>query len=169
MEIIKRRIVLTFDELRILLYSQGYRRCEGVYMPEKDFSEENIIRSLSILEKNGLLIVDREKSAVESLPLVFSDEIPSDSEPDTSKAVSGACSEIFFIRTDLLNMIRIIGEPKATEILSIDQDTRIFCYFSENGIVTSQRYPGRKECVRLTCYTTEDFKEWRLELEEEQQ
>lgn len=92
MEIIKKNIILSFDELRILLYSQGFRRCEGVYMPEKDFSQENIINALDKLEKNGLLTIEKADIAAESLPLVFDDE--DDNSPDADDLPE----EEFYIR-----------------------------------------------------------------------
>lgn len=163
MEIIKRNIILTFDELRILLYSQGYRRCEGVYMPCKDFAPEDIIEALRKLEQNGLLTVDKAAPAAQALPLVFGDE------PDNPKDDADSPDEEFYIRSDLLKMIHIMGDPGATEILRTDHEHRVFCYYSEQGIVVSERYHGRKECVRLTYYDAEEFAGWRAELEEEGQ
>ncbi len=160
MEIVKKNIVITFDELRILLYSQGFRRCEGVYMPEKDFSQQDIIRALQKLGENGLLMVGKAEPEAEALPLVFN------ADPADEEEVAEKPEEEFFIRNDLLEMIRIIGEPDGTEIMRVDPQTRIFCYYSERGIVTSQRYPGRKEYLRLTVYSSEEFEKWRSEFEE---
>ena len=160
MEIVKKNIVITFDELRILLYSQGFRRCEGVYMPEKDFSQQDIIRALKKLEESGLLMVGKAEPQADALPLVFN------TDPEEEEEGPGILEEEFFIRNDLLEMIRIIGEPDGTEIMRIDPRTRIFCYYSEKGVVTSQRYPGRIEYVRLTAYSAEEFEQWRDEFEE---
>ena len=159
MEIIKKNIILSFDELRILLYSQGFRRCEGVYMPEKDFSQENIINALDKLEKNGLLTIEKADIAAESLPLVFGDE--DDNSPDADDLPE----EEFYIRSDLLLMLDIIGAPDATEILHAGEKRKLFCYYSERGIVVSEKYPGRRECVRLTYYDPDEFEKWRAGME----
>ena len=54
-EICDQTVVLSFDELRILLYSQGYRQCDGIYMPEKDFSEEEVLRAMLHMSRNDLI------------------------------------------------------------------------------------------------------------------
>lgn len=160
MEIIKKSIILTFDELRILLYSQGYRKCKGIYMPEKDFSQRDIITALNKLEQSGLLTPDKAEPLAEALPLVFVDEVLVEPELDDHPA----CEE-FYIRKDLLEMIHIIGSPDATEIIGNGSGCRLFCYYASEGIVTSEKYRGRRECVRLTCYNAEDFEEFRQEIE----
>lgn len=162
MEIVKRNIILTFDELRILLYSQGYRRCEGIYMPEKEFTQEEIIRALGKLVGSGLLTVNRTEPAAAALPLVFTDN-----DTDTSGGGVLPAEEEFYIRDDLLEMIGIIGDPAATEILQQGTGIRMYCYYSDKGIVTSERFPGRKECVRLTLYNAEEFERFRRGIEEE--
>lgn len=164
MEIVKRNIILTFDELRILLYSQGYRRCEGVYMPRKEFSQEDIIRALAKLEKSGLLTVDSAEPQSEALPLVFTEDTS-----DGEDKLDLYPEEEFYIRSDLLKMIGIIGSPDASEIMQLSPERNLYCYYSERGIVTSERYPCRIECVRLTLYSADEFEQWRRDLEEDVQ
>ena len=37
-------IILTYEELQILLFNRGYRQIEGIEMPEGIFDEEKILR-----------------------------------------------------------------------------------------------------------------------------
>lgn len=155
MEIVERSIVLSFDELRILLYSQGCRRCEGVYMPEKEFSQIDILRALGKLVECGLLTPDKAGPQTESLPLVFEDE-------DTERNDAGEDpGERFYIRKDLLDMIRVICDHRDSEIINGDEGRRLFCYYAQGEVVTSERYPGRPDSVRLTYYPAEVFRERR--------
>lgn len=38
--------ILSFDEFRVLLSGLGFTSCQGIYMPEKYFSEKDVIYSL---------------------------------------------------------------------------------------------------------------------------
>ena len=155
MEIVERSMILTFDELRILLYSQGFRRCEGVYMPEKDFSQRDIIKALGKLTECGLLSVEKSAAQAEALPLVF------DEEGAGAGADSGGPDEEFYIRKDLLEIIRIIGDHRDAELITTDDGKRLFCYYAEGSVVTSMRCEGRKDSVRLTRYTADGFESFR--------
>lgn len=161
MEIIEKSIILSFDELRILLFSQGYRSCEGVFMPEKDFSHTDILRALQKLVRGGLLSIDAAGPQTEALPLVFEDENEDDSRNDGLLKTDMYPDEQFYIRRDLLRIIGIIGEHRASEIIALADGRKLFCYYSEDGIVTSERYRGKKDAVRLSCYTAEEFDDLR--------
>ena len=54
-KIVEKTWLLSFDELRILLYSQGYRQCEGIYMPEKAFTQDEVLQAMFQMSKRGLL------------------------------------------------------------------------------------------------------------------
>lgn len=60
-EIIEKGILLGFDELRVLLYGMGIAEIRGVYMPEKIFSETEVITSLHRLSESGYIIAEEEK------------------------------------------------------------------------------------------------------------
>lgn len=155
MEIVERSMILTFDELRILLYSQGFRRCEGVYMPEKEFSQRDIIKALGKLTECGLLSVEKSTPQTEALPLVF------DEEGMGTGAAAEEPDEEFYIRKDLLDIICVIGDHRDTEVITTDEGRRLFCYYAEGCVVTSMRCEGRKDAVRLTRYTAEEFESLR--------
>lgn len=156
MEVVEKSIILTFDELRILLFSQGERSCEGVFMPRKIFSPEIIINALDVMNKNGLLIYDESRSNQESLPAVLGDDEDAD----------GSQGEKYTIREDLLDMLEIIATHTGSEIIEIESGRKLFCYYSEKGILTSEKCINRKDSVRLTQYTTDSFSEFRKAFEE---
>lgn len=60
-EMIEKGFILSFDELRILLHSLGVRTVEGVYMPEKEFTDSEVIKALHHLAKSGLILSAGER------------------------------------------------------------------------------------------------------------
>ena len=63
-EVIERGILLTFDELKILLYGMGVREIEGVYMPEKTFQREEILLAMHHMAEAGFIEAGEEKFRV---------------------------------------------------------------------------------------------------------
>ena len=45
-KLVEQGIILTFDEIRILLYGLGKTGIEGVWMPEKEFTEQDVLDAL---------------------------------------------------------------------------------------------------------------------------
>lgn len=60
-EVIEKGILLTFDEIRILLYGMGVSQIEGIYMPEKIFCEEEVISAMHHLVEAGFVEAGEEK------------------------------------------------------------------------------------------------------------
>lgn len=56
-KMLERGIILTFDELRILLQALGAEEIEGVYMPEKTFTEEEVLQAMQHLVHYRILQV----------------------------------------------------------------------------------------------------------------
>lgn len=54
-EMIEKGILITFDELRVLLFGKGVTEIEGVYMPEKKWSEEEILTAMHHMAKMGFI------------------------------------------------------------------------------------------------------------------
>lgn len=52
-KIMDRSLVLTFDELEILLYNLGFRQVYGVRMPEKEFTEAEVLTAMHRLAAAG--------------------------------------------------------------------------------------------------------------------
>ncbi len=50
-------IILTYEELQILLFNRGYRQVEGIEMPEGIFDEERILRIMQKMANSGLISV----------------------------------------------------------------------------------------------------------------
>lgn len=60
-KVIEKGILLTFDEIKILLYGMGVSRVEGVYMPEKIFCEAEIISAMHHLAEAGFIEAGEKK------------------------------------------------------------------------------------------------------------
>ena len=48
-------IIISYDELRILLYNRGFRSCKGILMPDRKMSEKEILQILHKLEGRGMI------------------------------------------------------------------------------------------------------------------
>jgi hypothetical protein len=53
-------LVLTFDEISILLYSRGYRQISGIKMPERDHTAPEIIYALKHMTDDGIVTAGEE-------------------------------------------------------------------------------------------------------------
>ena len=60
-KVIERGIFLTFDEIRILLFNMGVTEIEGVYMPEKIFTEKEILLAMHHLSEEDFIEAREEK------------------------------------------------------------------------------------------------------------
>lgn len=60
-EMIEKGLLLTYDEIRILFYGMGVAQIEGVYMPEKLFTEEEILLAMHHMSKSGFIEAGSEK------------------------------------------------------------------------------------------------------------
>ncbi len=48
-------IIISYDELRILLYNRGFRSCEGILMPDQPRSDEEILQTMHRLAQRGMI------------------------------------------------------------------------------------------------------------------
>lgn len=62
--IIEKGILLTFDEVRILLYALGKNRVEGVVMPEKEFQEADVLNAMHRLSQAGFITAGDDRFTV---------------------------------------------------------------------------------------------------------
>lgn len=60
-EVVEKSVLLTFDEIRILLYGMGVSEIVGFYMPEKIFSQEEVVAALRHLSEAGFIEAGEEK------------------------------------------------------------------------------------------------------------
>ena len=54
-EVIEEGKILTFDELRILLFACGIEEINGVFMPEKVFTEEEVLSALHHMAEREII------------------------------------------------------------------------------------------------------------------
>ena len=54
-EVIEEGKILTFDELRILLFACGIKEINGVFMPEKVFTEEEVLSALHHMAEREII------------------------------------------------------------------------------------------------------------------
>ena len=166
-------VFLTFDEVRILLHSQGFHSCEGIYMPEKIFSSQEVLSVIYSLSKRGILQVMEEKereapgSAVEAEVL-----------SDRKREGSAAKVDMFHIRQDILQMILIMGAPVETLIYrqgeslpgfrkEFHNGREYFCYIVPNQILVVDQDWTRADMLRMRIMSPEVFSRWEKEREKE--
>ena len=42
-------IIISYEELKILLYNRGFRSCNGILMPDRELSDEEILQAMNKL------------------------------------------------------------------------------------------------------------------------
>lgn len=58
-------IILSYDELRILLYNRGFRTCNGIFMPDRKMSDEEVIQTLNSLSLRGMIRAEGDHFVIE--------------------------------------------------------------------------------------------------------
>lgn len=54
-------ILVSFQEIRILLYVRGVREIEGIYMPEHKYTDQEVVDALYGMVKNKFISVENEE------------------------------------------------------------------------------------------------------------
>ncbi len=54
-------ILISFQEIRILLYVRGIREIEGIYMPEHKYTNQEVVEVLHGMVKHNFITVENEK------------------------------------------------------------------------------------------------------------
>lgn len=57
-------IMVSYDELKILLYNRGFRSCEGILMPDEERSDEEVLQAMNKLAVRGMIVAKEEFFAV---------------------------------------------------------------------------------------------------------
>lgn len=136
-------ILLSYDEVRILLYSLGYTSCEGIHMPGKQFSPEEILQAMHAMYRRGLLS-------------------PVDTEEGSH----------FAIRGDLQQMLNAMGNPGGTLIYrqgetlpgfspELNNGREFFCYIVPDYVLVTERDWTRRDILRLRAMSPTGFSEWK--------
>lgn len=65
-------------------------------------------------------------------------------------------------------MLEIMGHPAGTLVCSSKDDStrEYFCYMVPDRAVVSQRYWKKKDTLKLTMLTEEEFKVWRAQTDD---
>lgn len=146
-------IILSFDEVRILLYSLGFTSCKGIYMPVKEFTGREVLQAMHRLTGRGLL----EAAA-------------DDAEP--------AAEESFVMRPELRRMMMAMGNPAGTFIYrpgeslpgfsaELYNGPEFFCYTLPDYCLVTECDWTRRESMRLRAMDMESFAQWQKEREQE--
>ena len=124
--------ITSFDELRVLLSALGSDSCEGVFMPEKSFTKEQVIACIGALTRKNWITVTGD--------------------------------DHFVIREDLLKVLRIIQNPRSTDIIRTAEG-EYFLYITEGSVVVSAVNHQKKESLKLTLMGFDEFLSWKEDIE----
>ena len=143
-------VFLTFNEIRILLHSQGFHSCEGIYMPEKNYSAQEVLAAVHNLVKRGILQI---------------------MEGEDGNDPKGGLAENAF-------MVLIMGAPVKTLIYRQGESLpgfseeyhngrEYFCYIVPNQILVVERDWTRTDMLRMRKMSPAEFDRWEEEREKE--
>lgn len=59
-------IIISYEELRILLYNLGFRTCSGILLPDRKLSDEEVVQVLNRLVQRGMIYVEEDHFVIES-------------------------------------------------------------------------------------------------------
>lgn len=161
-EMSEKTVILSFDEIRILLYSLGFESCEGIFMPRKEFSPQEILKAVYSMEKRGFLLLDENR--------------PVEHPAGGGEAADG--QPHFIILPRLKKMIQTMGKPGGSfeyrpgeNLPGFSKDlyngTEYYCYMLPDYCVVAERDWTRRESLRLRAMDMEAFTAWRQERDDE--
>lgn len=129
MEVSEKSWILSFDEVRILLFSLGYTQCDGIFMKEKKFTDEQVLHAMYSMSKQSWIINNGND---------------------------------FEIQPDLKKALNLMGHPETTKKL-VNYETRRACfvYKGSDTIVVAERWWPKKDTIKITSLTLEQFRTWR--------
>ena len=128
-------IIISYEELKILLYNRGFCYCKGILMPDRKFSDEEILQAMNNLALRRMI---------------------------------EAREDYFVISPETAEMVDVIGNPESSYPFNDPETGQIYyCYLTQKMVVVTQVDWNRKETLRISRYTPEEFRNWREELESE--
>lgn len=127
-KVIENGILLTFDEIRVLLYGMGVSQIEGIYMPEKVFCESEILEVLKHLSDVGFIEAGEEKFLIREDVRAILEVMASPERTDIwrprgeegpafflyRKGTQVAASEMFLRKKDMLRLSLMEAEAFET-------------------------------------------------------
>lgn len=170
-------VFLTFNEIRILLYSQGFHSCEGIYMPEKNYSAQEVLAAVHNLVRRGILqIRDGEAGNDDKNDdkggMIRNAFISEGTQEGTDQRGT------FQIRPDILQIVLIMGAPVKTLIYRQGESLpgfseeyhngrEYFCYIVPDQILIVDRDWTRTDMLRIRKMSPAEFSRWEEEREKE--
>lgn len=128
-------IIISYEGLKILLYNRGFCSCKGILMPDRKFSDEEILQAMNNLALRRMI---------------------------------EAREDYFVISPETAAIVDVIGNPESSYPFSDPETGQIYyCYLTQKMVVVTQVDWNRKETLRISRYTPEEFRNWREELESE--
>ena len=74
-------MIISYDELKILLYNRGFRSCIGILMPADQRSDKEILLAMNKLAQKGIIIAQEDAFVIDSNWIAVIDLI---GRPDSS-------------------------------------------------------------------------------------
>lgn len=134
-EVIDRGSLFYFDELKILLYACGYRKVQGILLPEKTYSKDDIVQVLYHLSEMGVIEAHDEKFRI----------------MDRYREMLEIIGEPEYVT---------VWKPGDEEDI-VQKFPEFFCYFKEKRAVVSERYWRRKDTVKIRMFSLDEFEVWK--------
>lgn len=138
-EMVEAGIILSFDEFRILLYSMGIQTVEGIYMPEKKFSVQDIIQALHHMSVRGIIVAEQDAFTIRKDLLKILEIVGNPGQT-------------------------IIWRPDITDEVVVASKQQYFCYIAQEQVVVSERYWKKKDTLKLRRFTKKEFEQWRKQV-----
>lgn len=147
-------LILTFDEVRILLYSLGYTSCKGIYMPEKEYSAKEVILAMHKMARRGFFSEDPEGGRVR-------------------------CEkQQYVLRPGLRRMMMAMGDPSGSFVFrpgesgpgfseELYNGPEYYCYMRPDYCLVAERDWKQRDCLRLREMEKSEFMSWQKEREQE--
>ena len=166
-------VFLTFNEIRILLHSQGFHSCEGIYMPEKNYSAQEVLAAVHNLDKRGIIQIREGEDGNDTKGGLAENAFVREGAQE-----GAAYMDTFQIRPDILQMVLIMGAPVKTLIYRQGESLpgfseeyhngrEYFCYIVPNQILVVERDWTRTDMLRMRKMSPAEFDRWEEEREKE--
>lgn len=85
----------------------------------------------------------------------------------TERGILSAGETGFVLKKNVRRMTEIIGHPEGTFIWSpsVENGPEYFCYAVPGAVVVSEPYRWKKDMLKLSLFSTEEFEIWKEQIE----
>lgn len=143
-EIIDVGVLLTFDEIKILLHAMQVRFVKGIFMPQTAVPEADIISALHHMAEGGLIRTEENAFVIRS-DLQEMLRIMADPE------------ETFIWKPET-------GSDFCQDELQVPE---YFCYVGSGKVLVSEQYWKKKNSMKLRVFSQEDFEKWKEQVRDD--